>query len=200
MRITKNVALTSAFLLCAMALLVFAMPATHARTQDQQAASNMPEVGTQAPDFKLNSQEGTTVSLHDYKGKWVVLYFYPKDMTSGCTIEAHNFQRDLSQYEQRGAVILGVSVDAVDSHKQFCTKEGLTFKLLADVDHDVSTKYGTLTTYNTPNGSMTLDARTTFVIDPQGKIVKVFTHVKPDPHSAEVIAALDQLQHSGASE
>jgi thioredoxin-dependent peroxiredoxin len=199
MKITKIAALMSGMLLCTMAL-IFALPATHAQAQDQQAASNMPAVGTQAPDFKLNSQEGTTVSLHDYKGKWVVLYFYPKDMTSGCTIEAHNFQRDLSQYEQRGAVILGVSVDPVDSHKQFCTKEGLTFKLLADVDHDVSTKYGTLMTYNGPNGAMTLDARTTFLIGPQGKIVKVFTKVKPDPHSAEVIAALDQFQHAGASE
>lgn len=189
-------ALPASFLLCAVALIVFALPATHA--QDQQA-SNMPAVGTQAPDFKLNSQEGTSVNLHDYKGKWVVLYFYPKDMTQGCTIEAHNFQRDLSQYEQKSAVILGVSVDPVDSHKQFCTKEGLTFKLLADVDHDVSTKYGTLKTYTMQNGgSMTADARTTFLIDPQGKIVKVWTGVKPDPHSAEVLAAIDQLQHPGA--
>lgn len=189
-------ALAAGLLLCTVALIVFGLPATHA--QDQQA-STMPAVGTQAPDFKLNSQEGTSVNLHDYKGKWVVLYFYPKDMTQGCTIEAHNFQRDLSQYEQKSAVILGVSVDPVDSHKQFCTKEGLTFKLLADVDHDVSTKYGTLKTYTMQNGSsMTADARTTFLIDPQGKIVKVWTGVKPDPHSAEVLAAIDQMQHPGA--
>lgn len=193
MKIMRIGALTSGLILCTLTLLVFAIPATHA--QDQQQANNMPAVGSQAPDFKLNSQEGSSVNLHDYKGKWVVLYFYPKDMTQGCTIEAHNFQRDLSQYEQKGAVILGVSVDPVDSHKQFCTKEGLTFKLLADVDHDVSTKYGTLKTYTMNGNSMTMDARTTFLIDPQGKIVKVWTGVKPDPHSAEVLAALDQLQH-----
>jgi peroxiredoxin Q/BCP len=197
MKITRTIAIgLSAVVLCAFAILAVAAPAIHA--QDQQA-STMPAVGAQAPDFKVNSQEGTPVSLHEYKGKWVVLYFYPKDMTSGCTIEAHNFQRDLAQYEKRGAVILGVSVDAVDSHKQFCTKEGLTFKLLADVDHDISTKYGTLKTYTPPNGAaMTMDARTTFLIDPDGKIVKVFTGVNPNPHSADVIAALDQLQHPGA--
>src|ERR1700689_1197225 len=148
--------------LCAFAILVVASPGMHAQ---DQPASTMPAVGTQAPDFKVNSQEGTPVSLKEYKGKWVVLYFYPKDMTSGCTIEAHNFQRDLAEYEKRGAVILGVSVDPVDSHKQFCTKEGLTFKLLADVDHDISTKYGTLKTYNMQNGgSMTADQRSTFLI------------------------------------
>ncbi len=197
MKITRTIAIgLSAVALCAFAILAVAAPAIHAQ---DQAASTMPAVGSQAPDFKVNSQEGTPVSLHEYKGKWVVLYFYPKDMTSGCTIEAHNFQRDLAEYEKRGAVILGVSVDPVDSHKQFCTKEGLTFKLLADVDHDISTKYGTLKTYTMQNGnSMTADQRSTFLIDPQGKIVKVFPAVKPDPHSAEVLAALDQLQHPGA--
>ncbi len=197
MKMTRSVAIgLCGLMLCALATFVLATPAIHAQ---EQPASTMPTVGTQAPDFKVNSQEGTPVSLGEYKGKWVVLYFYPKDMTSGCTIEAHNFQRDLAEYEKRGAVILGVSVDPVDSHKQFCTKEGLTFKLLADVDHDISKKYGTLKTYTPPNGvAMTMDARTTFVIDPQGKIVKVFTGVNPNPHSADVLAALDQLQHAGA--
>src|SRR6266436_5611937 len=96
------------------------------------AASNAPNVGSAAPDFTLNSQEGKTVSLHDFKGKWVVLYFYPKDFTTGCTIEAHNFQRDQAEYARRNAVILGVSVDSAESHKNFCAKEGLNFKLLAD--------------------------------------------------------------------
>ncbi len=96
------------------------------------AAATRPLPDPPRPDFTLNSQERTSVSLHDYKGKWVVLYFYPKDMTQGCTIEAHNFQRDLAQYDAKNAVILGVSVDTVDSHQQFCTKESLTFKLLAD--------------------------------------------------------------------
>jgi len=84
------------------------------------------------------------VSLDQFKGKWVVLYFYPKDFTSGCTVEAHNFQRDLDKYTQRNAVILGVSVDTVDSHKSFCTKESLNFKLLADPGHTVVEKYGSV--------------------------------------------------------
>src|ERR1700729_623259 len=108
------------------------------------AGDNAPAVGTQAPDFTLNSQEGKSVSLHDFKGKWVVLYFYPKDMTQGCTIEAHNFQRDLSQYEAKNAVILGVSEDTVDSHQEFCTKESLTFRLLSDASHEVAPKYGSV--------------------------------------------------------
>src|ERR1700761_1137369 len=104
-------------------------------------AADVPAVGSPAPDFTLKSQEGKTVNLHDFKGKWVVLYFYPKDMTQGCTIEAHNFQRDLPEYDKKNAVILGVSVDTVDSHVQFCTKESLTFRLLADETHEVTTKY-----------------------------------------------------------
>src|ERR1700678_2108871 len=92
----------------------------------------LPEVGSAAPDFTLPTQEGSTASLKDYRGKWVVLYFYPKDQTPGCTREAHNFQVDQAKYNERHAVVLGVSVDSVDSHKKFCAKEGLNFKLLAD--------------------------------------------------------------------
>jgi peroxiredoxin Q/BCP len=108
-------------------------------------AASVPPLGSLAPEFTLTSQEGTPVSLKDYRGKWVVLYFYPKDFSSGCTIEAHNFQRDQAQYQQRNVIVLGVSVDSPDSHKQFCTKEGLNFKLLADTDHKVSSAYGSLT-------------------------------------------------------
>ena len=110
------------------------------------AADNaaMPEVGQTAPTFTLPNQEGQPVHLSSYHGKWVVLYFYPKDMTQGCTIEAHNFQRDLDKYKALHAVILGVSVDTVDSHKQFCTKDSLTFTLLADPDKKVVEKYGSL--------------------------------------------------------
>src|SRR5207248_9911921 len=86
--------------------------------------SKQPAAGTPAPDFSLTTGDSSQVSLKDYRGKWVVLYFYPKDFTSGCTIEAKNFQRDLAQYEQSGAVVLGVSVDTAQSHKDFCTKEG----------------------------------------------------------------------------
>src|SRR5277367_6108509 len=112
------------------------------------AADQPPTAGSQAPAFSLPNQEGTQVSLDQFKGKWVVLYFYPKDFTSGCTIEAHNFQRDIDKYTQKNAVILGVSVDNVDSHKSFCTKEGLNFKLLADSNHAVVEKYGSVMEYN----------------------------------------------------
>jgi peroxiredoxin Q/BCP len=153
-------------------------------------ASSTPAVGSIAPDFTLTSQEGTPVSLKDYRGKWVVLYFYPKDFTSGCTIEAHNFQRDQAQYQQKGVVVLGVSVDSADSHKQFCTKEGLNFKLLADTDHKVSNTYGSLTNL----GLVKFASRHTFIINPEGTIVKVFTEVNPNQHSAEVLSALGELQ------
>ena len=125
--------------------------------------------------FTLPSQDGSQISLDSFKGKWVVLYFYPKDMTKGCTIEAHNFQRDLAQFEAKNAVILGVSVDTPDSHKQFCTKEGLTFRLLADPEHKVVDQYGSLGHF----GAMTIANRNTFLIDPQGKIAKVWTKVEP---------------------
>lgn len=154
------------------------------------AAADVPAAGTQAPPVSLSSQEGQTVNLSDYRGKWVVLYFYPKDMTPGCTIEAHNFQRDLAQYEKRNTVILGVSVDTPDSHKQFCTKEGLNFKLLADPTHKVTEEYGDLTDYH----GMKLAARTTFLIDPNGVIRKVWTGVNPQVHSEEVLAELDRVE------
>jgi thioredoxin-dependent peroxiredoxin len=149
-----------------------------------------PAVGSPAPVFTLPNQEGAQVSLDQFKGKWVVLYFYPKDFTSGCTIEAHNFQRDIDKYTQKNAVILGVSVDNVDSHKSFCTKEGLNFKLLADSNHAVVQQYGSVMEYN----GMTLAARNTFLIDPTGTIRKVYLKVSPQGHSEEVLADLQQLQ------
>jgi peroxiredoxin Q/BCP len=156
------------------------------------ADSKAPAVGSAAPDFTLNSQESKPVSLHDYKGKWVVLYFYPKDFTSGCTVEAHNFQRDLAQYEQKNAVILGVSMQDEDSHQKFCTKEGLNFKLLADTKQEVSTLYDSVMNF----GVAKLSARHTFLIDPSGVVRKVFLDVKPQQHSEEVLAALTELQSS----
>ncbi|MDR3772579.1 MAG: peroxiredoxin [Terracidiphilus sp.] len=146
----------------------------------------MPAAGQVAPGFTLPSQDGSQISLDSFKGKWVVLYFYPKDMTPGCTIEAHNFQRDLSQFEAKHAVIVGVSLDTPDSHQQFCTKEGLTFRLLADPEHKVVDAYGSLGSF----GPMKIANRNTFLIDPQGKIVKVWTKVSPQGHSAEVLAAI----------
>lgn len=153
-------------------------------------AASMPAVGTAAPTFSLPSEDGTQVNLQDFRGKWVVLYFYPKDGTPGCTIEAHNFQRDQPQYAQRNAVVLGVSVDTTDSHKEFCSKQGLTFKLLADTEHKVVKEYGSTMNYS----GMEIAARNTFIIDPQGKIERTYTSVEPNKHSQEVLAALDELQ------
>ncbi|HEY2819646.1 MAG TPA: peroxiredoxin [Candidatus Acidoferrum sp.] len=159
-----------------------------------RAGDKAPAVGTPAPDFTLNSQEGKPVSLHEFKGKWVVLYFYPKDFTSGCTVEAHNFQRDLAQYESKNAVIVGVSMQDENSHQQFCTKEGLSFKLLADTKSDVSTQYDSVMNM----GVAKLSARHTFLIDPKGNVEKVWLDVKPPSHSEEVLAALSQLQSGSA--
>ncbi len=153
-------------------------------------AAELPEAGTKAPDFTLKSQEGTPVSLKDYHGKWVVLYFYPKDMTTGCTIEAHNFQKDLPQLQQKNAVVLGVSVDTVSSHQQFCAKDSLTFKLLADSEHEVTTQYGSLGDYK----GTALANRNTFLIDPNGVIRKVWTKVNPQTASEDVLSELAELQ------
>ncbi len=145
-------------------------------------------VGQMAPDFTLPSQDGSKISLHDYRGKWVVLYFYPKDGTSGCTLEAHNFQRDIAKYQQLNAEIVGVSVDSADSHKDFCAKQGLHFKLLADTDKKVSEAYDSLMMI------IHYSSRNTFLISPEGKIAKVWTGVNPAKHSEEVLAALSSLK------
>ncbi len=168
-------------------VLIFVMTTFAAFAADM---TTPPAAGSPAPAFSLPSQEGAQVSLEQFKGKWVVLYFYPKDFTSGCTIEAHNFQRDIDKYTQKNAAIVGVSVDNVDSHKSFCTKEGLNFKLLADPNHSVVEKYGSVMEYN----GMTLAARNTFLIDPTGVIRKVYLKVSPQGHSEEVLADLAQLQ------
>jgi peroxiredoxin Q/BCP len=153
-----------------------------------------PSSGTPAPDFTLNSQDGKPLSLHGLRGQWVVLYFYPKDFTSGCSKEAHNFQRDLSQYEQKNAVILGVSVQDEATHQKFCAKEGLSFKLLADTKYAVSSSYGSLVNL----GVAKLSARHTFLIDPAGVIRKTYLNVNAEKHSTEVLADLAQLQQTAS--
>jgi peroxiredoxin Q/BCP len=153
--------------------------------------------GTSAPNFTLPSQENTPVSLTDYKGKWVVLYFYPKDQTSGCSKEAHNFQRDLPKYEALHAVVLGVSLDTVESHKTWCTKDGFSFKLLADPDHKVVDAYGVpVKTFQTPTGPMTIAVRDTFLISPEGKIVKMWEVKDIDGHSADILATIEAAKKS----
>ena len=161
-------------------------------------AAAVPATGSKAPAFTLPSQEGANVSLKDFKGKWVVLYFYPKDFTQGCTIEAHNFQEDQPKYTALNAAIVGVSADTVDSHKEFCTKENLTFKTLADPTGKVIDQYGSLTKLE---GALKdrfkqdhMAARNTFLIDPQGTIRKVYLQVNPNPHSKEVLADLAALK------
>ena len=170
-------------LVVAAVAIVAAVPLFTARAADN---APMPAVGQAAPTFTLPSQDGSPISLDQYKGKWVVLYFYPKDMTSGCTIEAHKFQDALPQFEAKNAVILGVSVDTADSHKQFCAKDGLTFHLLADPDHKVVSAYGSLGSF----AGFTIANRNTFLIDPQGKISKVWVKVNPANAASDVLAAL----------
>jgi peroxiredoxin Q/BCP len=153
-------------------------------------AGGFPPVGEPAPDFTLLSDAGKETSLKDFRGKWVVLYFYPKDFTSGCTLQAHNFQRDLAKYEEAGAVIVGVSVDSTESHKSFCEKEGLKFRLLSDPDAAASTAYNSVMDYK----GAKLSARNTFLIDPAGNLVRVFEKVKVAAHSEEVLAAIAELK------
>lgn len=149
-----------------------------------------PKVGDPAPPVKLISNEGTPVDLSEYKGKWILLYFYPKNFTSGCTIEARNFQRDIEQYEAKNAVVFGVSFDNAESHAEFCEKEGLSFKLLADTEGVVSEAYGSVRGV----GDARMSARNSFLIDPAGKVAKVYMGVNPNTHSEEVLADLTTLQ------
>src|SRR5437879_10090765 len=160
------------------------MAATESQTQ--------PEIGKLAPDFSLTTGDGSQVNLKDYRGKWVVLYFYPKDFTSGCTMEARNFQRDIAKYGDAGAVILGVSVDTAQSHKDFCAKEGLNFKLLADPDGKVSTEYGSVMDYK----GQKLAARNTFIINPKGEVAKVYHRAKAADHSEKRLKDLAELKKS----
>jgi len=146
-----------------------------------------PPLNRPAPDFTLptNTGEGN-ISLSDYRGKWVVLYFYPKDFTPGCTLEARRFQQDLPKYMAKNTQILGVSADDVDSHAEFCDSEGLKFPLLADTTGDVSKAYGSWMGY--------VSLRHTYLIDPQGILKEIYLGVNPAIHSAEVLARLEELQ------
>lgn len=146
-----------------------------------------PALNQAAPTFTLPTNTGDgTLSLSDYRGKWVVVYFYPKDFTSGCTLEARRFQQDLPKYVQRNTQILGISADSVDSHAEFCDSEGLRFPLLADTDGAISKAYGSWL------GVVSL--RHTYIVDPDGILRAIFTGVNPIVHSSEVLAKLDELQ------
>jgi peroxiredoxin Q/BCP len=146
--------------------------------------------GIPAPEFTLQDDTGQSRSLSDYRGQPLVLYFYPKDDTPGCTTEACNFRDDYSAYQQAGVTILGVSPDTVNSHVKFKAKFGLPFPLLADVDHKVCELYGVWGRKKMMGREYDGVFRTTFIIDSQGKVARVFENVKPAEHSTEVLAAL----------
>jgi thioredoxin-dependent peroxiredoxin len=141
------------------------------------------------PEFLLPTNDGRgQLSLSDFRGKWVVLYFYPKDFTSGCTLEAQRFQRDLAKYQANNAQVIGVSADSVNTHAEFCSAEGLKFPLLADENGEVSKAYGSWMGY--------LSMRHTFLIDPKGVLRERFVKVAPAVHSTEVLERLRELQNA----
>jgi len=146
-----------------------------------------PTLNEIAPEFTLPANTGNgEISLQDYRGKWVVLYFYPQDFTPGCTLEAKRFQQDLAEYQARNTEVIGVSVDDVNSHQDFCDEEGLKFPLLADTQGIVSKAYGSWLSGRS--------LRHTYIIDPNGILVAKFLGVRPAIHSQEVLATLDKLQ------
>jgi peroxiredoxin Q/BCP len=150
----------------------------------------MVEEGKPAPDFELTSDSGEKVRLSDFRGKPVVLYFYPKDDTPGCTKQACGIRDDYDSFQQRGAVVLGVSPDEESSHVKFKEKYGLPFTLLADPSHAVSEEYGVWVEKSFSGRKYMGVERSTFLIDSQGNLAKVMRRVKPDTHAGEVLAAL----------
>lgn len=146
--------------------------------------------GSNAPEFSLPADDGRTVALKDLRGRPVVLYFYPKDDTPGCTKEACQFRDSWKDVEQAGVVVLGVSPDSVTSHEKFKRKYSLPFPLLADVDHQVATAYGAWGEKSRYGRTYQGILRTTFLIDREGRVARVFENVKPEGHAAEVLAAL----------
>jgi len=149
-----------------------------------------PEVGASAPAFRLQDQNGQWHSLSDYRGQWLVLYFYPKDMTPGCTTQACDFRDNIFAFREAGAQLLGVSVDDVESHRKFSEKHGLPFPILADPGKQTTKDYGV------PTSSLGIKfaSRETFIIDPQGRIAKHYTKVEPKGHSQVVLKDLAALQ------
>ena len=149
-----------------------------------------PQVGQMAPTFRLQDQNGHWRSPADFHGHWLVLYFYPKDFTPGCTTEVCTFRDDIVKLRKAGADVVGVSLDDVKSHADFAAKYHVPFPLLADARHTVATEYGVLTSYQGQHYAK----RTTFLINPQGKIAKVYVDVDPEKNSAQVMADLAALK------
>lgn len=155
------------------------------------AAGNL-DVGQPAPEFELPDQQGQLHSLEDYRDQWVVLYFYPKDDTPGCTTEACEFRDNIFAYKELNAQILGVSLDDVESHRKFAENHGLPFPLLADTEGTTADAYGV----KTKMMGWTVAKRQTFLIDPDGNIARHYEKVDPDEHSAQVLADLEPLSAS----
>jgi thioredoxin-dependent peroxiredoxin len=155
------------------------------------SSASTPALGSTAPAFKLQDQAGKWHELKTYRGKWVVLYFYPKDQTPGCTTQACEFRDNVFAFREANAVVLGISVDDVESHRKFAEKHGLPFPLLADASKDTARSYGVLKSFI---GGLELARRETFLIDPQGRIVKRYTNVEPEGHSVQVLNDIKELQ------
>jgi len=154
------------------------------------APSALPQVGQSAPDFRLQDQNGKWHTPADHRGRWLVLYFYPKDFTPGCTTEVCTFRDDIAKLRQAGADVVGVSLDDVKSHAEFAAKYHVPFPLLSDADSKTAQAYGVLTS----KLGFKYARRTTFLIDPQGKIAKIYQDVDPEKNSAQVLADLNTLK------
>jgi peroxiredoxin Q/BCP len=172
-RLITTISMVTLFLLCAVA----------------QAADEPPAVGSPAPGFKLQDQNGDWHDLADYRGQWLAIYFYPKDNTPGCTTEACNFRDNIYAFKAIGANVVGVSVDDVESHKEFADEHRLPFILLADVDGEMAESYGVLRDWKL----VQIASRQSFIVGPDGTIVKHYAEVDPDTHTQEVLADLEAL-------
>ena len=157
---------------------------------DQSQANEEINIGQMAPNFNLQDQNGKWHTLNDYKGQWVVLFFYPKDGTPGCTTEACSFRDNIFEFKGLDTQLLGVSLDDVRSHKEFSEKYSLPYPILADVTKECAEKYGVMGTFM----MMSIAKRESFIIDPEGKIVKHYKKVNPDTHTQQVIDELKSLQ------
>jgi thioredoxin-dependent peroxiredoxin len=173
------------------ALAILLIGAVAAPTASPAAEPAPPEAGMPAPAFHLQDQTGAWHSSSEYRGKWLVLYFYPKDDTPGCTTQACEFRDNIFAFNKLGAVIVGISVDDVASHKQFAEEHSLPFTLLADSTKETATAYGVL---HSALGIMEIASRETFIIDPQGRVAKHYAAVDPKGHSQAVLADLKALQ------
>jgi peroxiredoxin Q/BCP len=159
-------------------------------------AGDPPQLGSAAPGFKLQDQNGDWHNLEDFRGKWLAVYFYPKDDTPGCTTEACNFRDNIYAFKGIGAEVVGISVDDVDSHKEFSSKYKLPFTILADVGGEISDSYGVLIDYKLTQ----IASRQSFLVNPEGVIVKHYGEVDPDTHTDQVLEDLKTLMAEASAE